>query len=68
MAKEISCCGEVLVCDMFTNTCPNCGADYDSGGHELAPREQWGSETGETAADILMYDGMTTDELLEGES
>jgi hypothetical protein len=39
----------------FTNTC-DCGADYNSSGQLLAPRSQWGEETGETASDILMAD------------
>ena len=30
----------------FTTTC-DCGKDYNSSGQELAPREQWGEETGE---------------------
>ena len=37
----------------FTNTC-ECGADYNMEGVLLADRSQWGEETGETAADILM--------------
>ena len=36
----------------FTNTC-DCGADYNMSGQELAPRCQWGEETGESLADIL---------------
>lgn len=31
--------------------CERCGRDYNSAGQLLAPREQWGEETGETAAD-----------------
>jgi hypothetical protein len=31
----------------FTNTCCECGADYSMDGSRLAPREQWGEETGE---------------------
>jgi len=30
----------------FTNACV-CGSDYNSAGQLLAPREQWGEETGE---------------------
>ena len=45
-------CGADVSLDGFTNTC-RCGADYNSAGQHLAPREQWGEETGETAADIL---------------
>lgn len=67
MAKTIQCCGQPLECGGFTNTCPTCGADYNWNGTRLAPREQWGEETGETAAEILTYDALTTDELLDGE-
>lgn len=31
--------------------CPRCHTEYNSAGQTLAPREQWGEETGETAAD-----------------
>jgi hypothetical protein len=45
----------VILCDCehevtlgnFTNTCYECGADYNSRGNRLAPRSQWGEETGE---------------------
>lgn len=40
-------CGEEIYLDRFTNTCDGCGADYNSAGQRLAPREQWGWETGE---------------------
>lgn len=33
-------------------TC-ECGAEYNSAGQRLAPREQWGEETGESYADIV---------------
>lgn len=45
------CKKEVELAD-FTNTCA-CGADYNSFGQRLAPRSQWGEETGESLADIL---------------
>lgn len=45
-------CGEEVMLWGFTNTC-NCGADYNQSGQRLAPREQWGEETGESLADIL---------------
>jgi len=52
--KTIKChCGRLLTCEGFTNFCA-CGADYNWSGQLLAPRECWGEETGETAADILM--------------
>jgi hypothetical protein len=50
---EVKCCGEWLVCMGFTNTCETCGADYNWSGQQLAPRSQWGEETGESLADIL---------------
>ena len=47
-------CGAQLVCDDgFLNTCDRCRRDYNGAGQLLAPRDQWGEETGETAADIL---------------
>lgn len=45
-------CGREVVLAGFTNAC-ECGRDYNSAGQELAPREQWGEETGESLADIL---------------
>lgn len=51
--KIITCrCGRSLTCPAFTNTC-TCGRDYNSAGQLLAPRAQWGEETGETADEIL---------------
>ena len=49
---ECNRCGEEVVLYGFTNTC-ECGADYNMSGQELAPRSQWGEETGETYADIV---------------
>jgi hypothetical protein len=46
-------CGREIELEHFTNTC-ECGRDYNSSGQELAPREQWGEETGESLAEILM--------------
>ena len=45
-------CGRWVELSGFTNTCENCGADYSKSGQRLAPREQWGVETGEHPADI----------------
>ena len=39
-------CGEEIELEGFTNTC-DCGRDYNWAGQELAPREQWGEDTGE---------------------
>ena len=45
--KVIICdCGEDVECHDFTNTC-QCGADFNMSGQRLAPRDQWGEETGE---------------------
>jgi hypothetical protein len=40
-------CGATIYCSEFTNTCDECGSDYNFNGDLLAPREQWGYETGE---------------------
>jgi hypothetical protein len=48
----VECCGQEIECPDFTNTCEICGADYNWNGSHLAPREQWGEETGEHPADI----------------
>lgn len=56
----ITCCGTgyghegyEVVCDNFTNTCEWCGADYNFAGQKLAPRSQWGEETGEHWSECL---------------
>jgi len=49
-------CGEEVLCMYFTNSCHNCNRDYNMSGQELAPRCQWGEETGESIADILAAD------------
>lgn len=46
-------CGEEITLDRFTNTCCGCGTDYNSAGQELAPRSQWGEETGEHWSDCI---------------
>ena len=53
---EFYCCDYWQEGGRFTNTCDRCGDDYNSAGQRLAPREQWGEETGESAADILSVD------------
>jgi hypothetical protein len=40
-------CGSEIYLTSFTNTCHTCERDYNMSGQELAPREQWGEETGE---------------------
>jgi len=59
-------CGRHVELQGFTNTC-ECGADYDTSGMELAPREQWCEETGESIADILSVDSKDPEELLDGD-
>ena len=49
-------CGHGLTLAGFTNTCDGCDRDYNSSGQELAPREQWGADTGESVSDILSVD------------
>lgn len=45
---EVKCCGQWMrVTGRFTTTCDDCGPDYNGNGSRLAPREQWGEETGE---------------------
>lgn len=39
-------CGRQVTLSSFTNEC-DCGIDYNFAGQKLAPREQWGEETGE---------------------
>lgn len=47
----VTCCAEDLICYNFTNTCPTCDADFNMNGQRLAPRSQWGEETGEHWSD-----------------
>lgn len=48
---SVKCCGEWLECDAFTTTCDHCHADYNWTGARLAPRSQWGEDTGEHWSD-----------------
>lgn len=36
----------------WVNICEQCGAEYNGSGQRLAPRAQWGEETGEHPADV----------------
>lgn len=41
-------CGDEIACiSTWVNPCDNCENEYDRNGYLLAPREQWGEETGE---------------------
>lgn len=57
-------CGHEVQLTSFTNTCDHCESDYNISGQKLAPRSQWGWDTGETADEILSYNYMSTDKLL----
>jgi len=50
---EVRCCNTWLLCQGFTNTCDRCGTDYNMSGQRLAPRSQWGEETGEHWTDCI---------------
>jgi len=43
---KCACGRKVYLDDSWANTC-GCGLEYNSSGQELAPRSQWGEETGE---------------------
>lgn len=45
-------CGAEVYLEGFTCPC-ECGRDYNSSGQLLAPREQWGEETGEHWTDCI---------------
>jgi len=45
-------CGEEILCTGFTNECDNCNELYNRWGQQLAPRNQWGEDTGEVYYDI----------------
>ena len=45
-------CGHKVELLEVTNTCV-CERDYGFNGDLLAPRSQWGEETGESATDVL---------------
>ena len=48
-AEVIECrCGAHLsLWSGWANECDKCGAEYNGSGQALAPRSQWGEETGE---------------------
>lgn len=52
LGTDINClhCGTeqgVHIMNMFANTCYNCGGEHNGFGQKLAPRSEWGQETGE---------------------
>lgn len=48
-APVVKCgCGAEVFCgDSWANSCDNCGTEFNGSGQTLAPRAQWGEETGE---------------------
>ena len=50
---ECDDCARPVTLSSHTNTC-ECGADYNWNGQHLAPREQWGEETGERWFDMFL--------------
>jgi ssDNA-binding Zn-finger/Zn-ribbon topoisomerase 1 len=41
-------CGTtVVIYSNWASECPKCGTEYNGSGQRLAPRSQWGEETGE---------------------
>lgn len=53
--REIRCdCGRgrVVLSSSWANSCPVCDGEYNGSGQALAPREQWGEETGEHESDF----------------
>lgn len=57
---EIICCGVKLIrgSGYFPTDymCPKCGLEYNSSGSKLAPRSQWGEDTGECFGAGEVYD------------
>lgn len=49
MYPVVKCdCGQEVHCtDAWANVC-DCNREYSASGHRLAPRSQWGEETGES--------------------
>lgn len=41
------CNAEVALSSGWANACPSCQTEYNGAGQRLAPRSQWGEETGE---------------------
>ncbi len=46
-------CGKELVLDNWLENECECGRNFNMSGQELAPRSQWGYETGETYNDLV---------------
>lgn len=46
--KNCRCGNVIALTSAWANCCTNCGTEYNGAGQRLAPRSQWGVETGET--------------------
>ena len=56
-------CGQrVELDDAWLNSCDHCGRDYNGFGNLLAPRSQWGEETGEIASDMVIASRLPGDD------
>ena len=60
---DCDCGTRFEIYDWWSTPCPGCGVEYNGAGQKLAPRSQWGEETGETLADI---EGPDRPDYLEG--
>jgi hypothetical protein len=48
----VRCHTHVALWDSWATECHGCGTEYNGSGQRLAPREQWGEETGEDWRDL----------------
>ena len=44
---KCECGAKVVLSDSWANQCPKCPREFNKSGQLLAPRSQWGEETGE---------------------
>jgi|GEM_PF-1923253 len=49
----VCACGSHVSFGWGDSTCVSCGAEYNSAGQRLAPRHQWGEETGEHPCEVV---------------
>lgn len=66
-------CGQTFeLVDWWAEACPGCGIEYNGAGQKLAPRSQWGEETGETFVEgekiIQKYDPEHDQDLQPGDT
>ena len=57
--KNCHCGATVHLYSSWANECEQCGTEYNGAGQRLAPRAQWGEETGE-----VFYEGEPDPELV----